>query len=196
MFGKTRMSNPLFSAPENGKIAYGCVFCISGKELYVACQLERLTDCIRARAVCQTKRYTIRGKTTLKNVVVFPGYVLFEAPESCDIFRFTQDDESLSVLTYTDGDWRLYGDDRTYAQWVFQYNGLIGLSKGYQIGDRVQIIDGPLKDIEGCITRIDRRNRSGQVTLRFGGRELKVWLGFEIIKEYSVNERSLASGDR
>ena len=38
--------------------------------------------------------------------------------------------------------------------------------------------------MEGNITRIDKRNRSGQVTINFAGREQKVWLGFDIVKEF------------
>ena len=31
------------------------------------------------------------------------------------------------------------------------------------------------------ISRIDRRGRSGQVTVRFNGRDIRLWLGFELV---------------
>lgn len=186
----------LLNMPKNQIFAYGCVFCMTGKEQLVAEYMEQQNTRVLARAVYQTKRHTKIGKTVLCNEVVLPGYVLFEAPADLDIKPTIPYDEAISLLTYSDGDWRLYGEDETYARWVFKHNGVIGLSKAYQVGDRIQIVEGPLKDIEGSITRVDRRNRSGQVNLTFGGKQIKVWLGFEIIEEFSANERAMASGDK
>lgn len=92
-------------------------------------------------------------------------------------------EENISILTYSDGDWQLYGDDEAYAKWIFQNEGLIGLSRVYRVGDRIQIVDGPLKDLEGHITRVDRRNKSGQVSIVFGGKTIKIWLGFNYIED-------------
>jgi transcription antitermination factor NusG len=50
-------------------------------------------------------------------------------------------------------------------------------------GERVRIASGPLKDLEGYIVRIDKRNRSGQVMLMFNNRTVKVWLGYEMIEK-------------
>lgn len=165
--------------------AFGCIFCPYGKEMHVAGTIERHQPRIRATAVRQTKRRTCKGLTTLHDEVILHGYVLFEAPEDTPVFQAIPKDEIISILTYTDGDWRLFGNDEDYARWVFRNNGLLGLSHAYQVGDRIQIIDGPLKDLEGQISRIDRRNRGGQVTLTFGGNTFKVWLGFDIVEEFT-----------
>lgn len=186
--------NRVLSEPKNRKVSYGCIFCVTGKERYIAEYMERCDPHIRARAVCQTKRFTSRGQTYTKNEVLLRGYVLFEAAEGLDIARALPRDDVIAVLRYADGEWRLLGADEDYARWVFRHDGLIGLSKAHQIGDHIHIIDGPLKDLEGKITRIDRRNRSGQVTICFGGKEIRVWLGFEIIEEQPVHERKLAAG--
>lgn len=42
-------------------------------------------------------------------------------------------------------------------------------------------MSGPLKDMEGKIRRVDRRGMSGQVVLSFCGKEIPVWLGFEMV---------------
>ena len=172
---------PLSGCADVRPIAYGCVFCQTGKEACIAKHIESQYPGVRARAVCQVKRHTVRGNTSLEQSVLLNGYVLMEAPTDIGFGRSNVIEEAISLLTYTDGDWQLYGEDESYARWVFRHNGLIGLSKAYKVGDQIQIVDGPLKDLEGAITRIDRRNRSGQVTLTFGGKQLKVWLGFEII---------------
>ena len=174
---------PFIDKPQNCNIAYGCLFCISGKELFVAESIERRSHFVQARAVCQTKRITKKGKTELCTNVVLHGYVMLKAIADLDINREIPQEGVISLLTYSDGNWCLFGEDEEYAKWVFKNDGVIGLSKAYTIGDRITIIDGPLKELEGRITRIDRRNKNGQVTIMFGGREIKVWLGFEIIEE-------------
>lgn len=176
------------------KMAYGCIFCLTGKEIAVAADIQRRCAQIRAIAVRQNKRFTHGGVTTLREVVLLYGYVLLEAPENAVLHEALKQVDSITILTDTDGDWRLYGKDEDYARWAFSYHGLIGLSRAYRVGEQIQIVDGPLKDLEGKISRIDRRNRSGQVTLQFWGKEIKVWLGFEIIEEHTANERPLASG--
>ena len=148
---------------------------------------------VRAKAVNQTRRHTCQGMTRLQNDVILRGYVFFETNADASINGLLPPNDILSVLSYSDGDWRLYGDDLEYAKWIFKYNGVLPLSKAYKIGDRIYIIDGPLKDLEGSITRIDKRNRSGQITLNFAGREQKVWLGFDIVKEFDGYDEAIGT---
>jgi transcription antitermination factor NusG len=77
----------------------------------------------------------------------------------------------------------LSGDDERYARWVFSQNGLIAMSEACLEGDRVRIVRGPLKDLEGQILKIDKRNRNGQVMLTFNNRIVKAWLGFEFVEK-------------
>ena len=166
------------------KKAYGCLFCITGKENVVANCIQIYNKNVLATAACQTMRHTSQGVTRLQNDVILKGYVFFETSADANIDDLLPPYDILSVLSYSDGDWRLFGDDLEYAKWIFKYNGVLPLSKAYKVGDRIYIIDGPLKDMESNITRIDKRNRSGQVTINFAGREQKVWLGFDIVKEF------------
>ena len=65
--------------------------------------------------------------------------------------------------------------------WLFRYDGLLSLSQAYRDGDRIRIISGPMKDVEGGIRRVDKRGMSGQVLLSFNDREIPTWLSFELI---------------
>ena len=49
-------------------------------------------------------------------------------------------------------------------------------------GDQIRIISSPLKDMEGKIKRVDKRGMSGQVILSFYGKDIPVWLGFELVR--------------
>jgi transcription termination/antitermination protein NusG len=162
--------------------AYGCVFCITGKEEVIANNI--LKDCpgVQATTVRQVKRKTVNGSTSLLTQIVFPGYVFLESePGNEYVFRIPKDG-ALKLLTTSNRSWQLYGSDERFARWVFSLNGLISLSKAYQEGDQVKVISGPLKDLEGYILRVDKRNQSGQVSLIFNNRMVKTWLGFEYVE--------------
>ena len=175
-------------------LAYGCVFCQAGKETFVAQYMQEHNPCMQATAVCQTKRFTRMGKTTLQNEVMLRGYVLFQT-RGCQCASVAlPPDIIVHLLTYSDGHWQMYGDDERYAQWVFRHNGLIGLSQARKIGNSIHIIKGPLKDMEARITRIDSRNRNGQVTITMGGRTLTFWLGFYLAEDIAEDARSLDAG--
>lgn len=88
----------------------------------------------------------------------------------------------IKILTVDKGTWQLAGQDERFAKWLFKYDGLLNFSKAYREGERIKIVSGPLKDMEGQIKRIDKRGRSGQVILQFGGISTKVWLGFDLIE--------------
>lgn len=168
------------SAP--ARKAYGCVFCMTGKEDIVAGNIEKNCPGVRATMVRQVKRRTVKGITSLVTQTVFPGYVFLEAePGNAHVFRIPGDG-AYKLLTTSDRTWQLYGSDERFVRWVFARNGLIPLSKAYREGDRVRVISGPLKDLEGYILRVDKRNRSGQVALMFHNRTVKAWLGFELVE--------------
>lgn len=168
---------------QNIERSFGCVFCLTGKEVLVAQAIEVFCREARARAVCQEKRFSSGGQITVRDEVMIKGYVFFVVPRDIEISKVVPPDDLIKPLTYSGGDWRLSGEDEEYAKWIFKYDGTLCFSKAYQIGDRIEIIDGPLKDLEGQITKIDKRNQNGQVTFQFAGREQKLWLGFEVIKK-------------
>ena len=162
--------------------SFGCVFCLTGQEHMAARSVERDWDIVKARPVSVLKWRTERGRKWLESQVVYPSYVFFEADETFEPHG-RMPDGCLKVLRSTDDDWRLAGYDKWFAGWLLDQDGEIGLSKARQAGDRIQIQQGPLKDLEGCIVKVDKRGRSGQVKLNVNGRTLCVWLGFELLDD-------------
>lgn len=163
--------------------SYGCIYCVTGKEETVARGIEKFSPGIRATPVRQINRKTIGGHTSLIEQVAFPGYVFLEVEPVCEpLYKLPR--ENLKALLMTpNSSWKLSGDDERFAKWLFSLDGLITLSKAFMEGERVRIASGPLKDLEGCITRIDKRNRSGQVMLMFNNHAVTVWLGYEMIEK-------------
>lgn len=170
---------------EESERAYGCLFCTTGKEMLVAEQLQQVCPEVHAITARQEKHKSLGGKKTKQEVIMLPSYVFFEAPVDMQPHACFPRESIIRVLTTLDGCWQLAGDDERFVHWLFQRNGLLGFSKAYQEGERIRIISGPLKDLEGRIRRIDRRGRSGQVIMEFNGKTISVWLGFDLIDPMS-----------
>ncbi len=168
------------SACHNDKV-YGCIFCTTGKEDLVARYIETANPNIRALPVRQQKRKKVDKHTSIVEEICFPGYVFIEADVGSSILLATNISCMIKLLSSKTKDWKLYGDDEAFARWIFARSGIISFSKGYKEGDRIKISSGPLKDLEGHIVRIDKRNKNGQVSLTFHDRVIKAWLGFELI---------------
>ena len=167
---------------KEGKRCYGCLFCTTGKERLVSRGIETTCPGVRTLIARQEKHKTVQGKKFRETVPLLPGYVFFQAECSAEPYATFPREHVLRLLTTGENrQWQLVGEDEKFAAWLFQCDGLLGFSKAYKEQDRIRIVSGPLKDLEGQILRIDRRGRSGQVALEFNGRRVKVWLGFELI---------------
>lgn len=165
--------------------AYGCVFCTTGKERQVAGFIQTACPGVRALTMRQTKYRTHNKVKTREDAIVLPSYVFFSASPDLEPRLCFPRQELIRVLTHDGGQWQLAGEDERFAKWLFQYDGLLGFSKAYKEGDKIRIVSGPLKDMEGKIIRVDRRGCSGQVVLSFRGKDIPVWLGFEYIDALS-----------
>lgn len=170
----------LEQAEDAGQRAYGCLFCTTGKEMAVARMMMHACSDVKATAARQVKHKSEQGQKSKIEAVILPSYVFFEAPTDMKSLSWVPTEEVIRVLTY-DGDWRLAGEDERFAQWLFRYDGLLSFSTAYREGERIRIISGPLKDMEGQITRIDKRGRSGQVAVTFNNRTVRLWLGFDLV---------------
>ena len=169
--------------PDEPGRAYGCIFCITGKEAAVADRIQKTCSDVRAIVARQHKIKSVQGKKHIEEIALFPGYVFFNASTDLEVASLFPKENTFAILKTELGDWRLYGADARFAQWLFSYDGLISFSKAYQEGDRIRIISGPLKDLEARITHIDKRNESGKVAIQFCNREISAWLGFEIVEK-------------
>lgn len=163
-------------------LAYGCLFCITGKEQGVAEQIQATCPNVRATTMRQMKYRTCKKVKTREEAILLPSYVFFEAPSSMEPSIEFPMQNVIRVLSMDSGIWQLQGEDERFVRWLFQYDGLLGFSKAYKEGDRIRIISGPLKDMEGKIRRVDKRGMSGQVILSFYGKDVPVWLGFELVR--------------
>lgn len=162
--------------------SFGCLFCITGKEQSIVDQIQTSCPDVRATAMRQLKYRMCKKVKTQEEAILLPSYVFFEAPSTMEPSVEFPRQNIIRILSTDDGMWQLQGEDERFVKWLFQYDGLLGFSQAYKENDRIRIISGPLKDMEGKIKQVDKRGKSGQVVLSFYGKEISVWLGFELIE--------------
>lgn len=162
-------------------LALGCIFCKTGRE-EAAARLLNTTPLMRHAFVPKKVEHrSEKGIRSTAQKVLFPGYVFFQAePDWCPSLLLYHVDYIHRILM-KDGSWHLHGDDAQLVQWLMEHDGLLGMSKAYREGTRVIIKSGPLKELEGIITKVDRHNRNGMVTLDLFGRKTNVWLPFDFV---------------
>lgn len=173
------------NANDKDGINYGCIFCSVGYELETARLLEEIWEDTTVRAATVIKRRSCKGIKRTETEVMLKGYVFFRTHNDAVLPFMPMPQHVHKLLKSSEGDWRLAGRDRQFADWLLRYNGEIGFSQARKVGDRVQMVNGPLKDMEGSIIKIDKRNQSGCVELVINNRSIKVWLGFELLADNS-----------
>ena len=160
-----------------------CLFCNTGKE-------EQIVRLIQIKGWGKAL-FPQRIKTMFKNgawtEVVFPllpGYVfVFSDGEEDRSAEFLRLGHVIRVLTYGGGSDTLMGRDLEFADWLWSLNGRIEVMQAVQIGDRIEIVDGVFKRLQGTITKMDRRRRTVRVSLETEGTPKQIWLAYEIIEK-------------
>lgn len=156
---------------------FGCIFCKTGSEISLVNTLRQVDPSVEVMVVTQKKLKSEKGKVREVEQIMFPGYIFFKTEqEKSPYFRYPH---VLRVLRGSQEDWALRGSDEQFARWVFKYDGVIGESKAYKVGDEVRIHSGPLKDWEGHIIKVDRKRRTGQVEVQLDDRVWRIWLTFD-----------------
>lgn len=160
----------------NYKIAC-CVYCYMGCED----QFSQLVnnDNVTVIVPYRIRREKRRGKWEEKKIKMMPGYAFIYSDEMAFIVKAIRGNK-VHILSYSENDWILHGKDLEFAQMIFENDGIIGVSEAIHEQNKVRIVNGPLKEIEGMIIQINRRHMLAKVELKIG---LMVWLSYEWIDE-------------
>lgn len=159
---------------------YGCLFIRPGQETKAIPYMDNMLE-ICAIGLERTYYRSVNGIRHTERQRLMPGYLFFRAQELPPPELIRKIPGFIRTLRYQSGEWELSGSDRSFAEYVFEKNGLFGVSKACKIGDRIRLIDGPLKDYEGAILKLDRHRKNGLVELSCHGRSFRVWLPFDIV---------------
>lgn len=192
-----------FMEEERVRCSRGCFFCKSGKEADVVRHFNITFPDGKAIVPTRTKIRRTREATIEEHVPLLPGYVFFKIKEegtpalgSVDavlqaLLEFSRINSILKLLRYSDGKWRLFGSDNLFAEMLFKTEGNIGLSQAYfDKGDRIRILNGFLKDYEGYITSVNRKNKTVEVTVNLQGKKVIMRLGYELVEPADSTTKS------
>ena len=178
-------------------VCRGCFFCKSGKEKDVVRSFEAMFPDSKAIAPTRSRYRRVKDGTIEEKTPLLPGYVFFVADTvsagATDGFqqalqRFVRHDNVLRLLRYTDGSWQLQGYDDAFAKMLFDADGNIGVSQAcFDVGKRIRILSGFLKDHEASIVRVNRKTGSVEIKLDFQGKTMSMKLGFELVEPVEAN---------
>lgn len=155
------------------------LFTLSGKETNLCEELINKYDDLYALVLRRMVHRSDHGRKWDEESVLIKGYVFIYLPKNYDIKNIKSDNNPFRLLNWKQDLGRLYGEDKRYAKWVLEQDGLIGVSKAIKVNERVKIVEGPLKEFEGYIIDYSKRNRNCLVEVEFMGRTITTWLPFE-----------------
>lgn len=162
---------------------YGCFFCRTGSELQVAQEIEQILPMATAIVPSKLRTRKVNGKLTEEKIPLFPGYVFARMISERHMYDLLQKRQIFNILTDSEGDWKLKGSDRAFAEELYKCGGVLGFSKAYyDVDDRIHVTEGPLANYNGQILRVNRHHKTAEVLISFQRISMRVWLGFELIE--------------
>lgn len=157
-----------------------CLFCCSGKENSVIKMLKNEGFSAIAPTVIHWTGGAAQPRKAARRLI--PGYVFFDAEQEPHWDRILKDSAVLKLLSYGDGEYALRGADLDFIEWIKKNSGVIEMSSAVRVGSMIEFIDGPLKNLNGRITKVNKSRR--QVQVSFGadnGIVSRVWCSMEFV---------------
>lgn len=132
-----------------------------------------------------------RGKIVHRISPLFPGYVFVESE------NLLGDLDLYWTLRTTKGFIRFLGDnkkptpisekDLSLLRHFISFGEVADTSRvTFDENDRIVVIEGPLKGLEGQIERVDKRKGRARISLEMCNSSFHIYLGFEIIERVST----------
>ena len=160
-----------------------CAFCSTGKEELTAQIIQRIMPVVALtpKLLCCEKH---KEQWVEHTRALLPGYLFLYADADTQLdFRLLYSlSDVYRVLTYEDQSSALRGADSEFARWIRAEGGIIGKSNALREGDRIHVVDGPLKLFEGAIKKVNKQRKRALVEVNFHGICNHVWMPFEWVK--------------
>lgn len=124
---------------------------------------------------------------------LLPGYVFIITDQPLYVYNELKKIPLLTKLLGREGenfirledkeiDWLEKLTDTTKGNGSFE----IGLSKvGFSEGEKVQIVEGPLADLEGYVKKINLHKRQAELEVELMGRKMIIYLGIDFVEKQS-----------
>lgn len=179
---------------ERHSVSYYCISVRAGcEELFrrkAQELLERAESGLRGTIILLKKRMRLkRGKEY--DDLFFPGYLFLETEET--------DSARLRVLSGVDGFYRflpenknvqrLRNADLDIVKTILKYGGTVGIIPAeFDKDDRIVLLSGPFRDLQGKVIAVNRRNRRVNIQLDFMNGARIVDLSYEEVRKAENTE--------
>lgn len=164
-----------------------CIFCKSGLETTIAKNINKVIKNIEAIVPTKVIKEKRNGKWEDKKQVLFPGYIFLYGEDEMDYSIRDRAFNVYKILRYENGAFELMGEDYQYAMWVYRHKGIIDTSRVLTEGKNVKVIEGPLLDFSGKITKLDKHKKKVWVEIDFYGEKKIISLSVECISVSDCN---------
>ena len=157
-----------------------CIFCEYLQESKVEKYLKKIG--LKVISTLVERNIIKNGKLVKELRSIIPGYVFFENNKEPDWNEICKLKYIFYPLHYTDNEKRLRDKDLQFVKWLKENNGIIKISNVMEIGKKLKIMDGPLKELEGKTVKINKRQKC--VGIKLDGDVIKniIWLSYEVKK--------------
>jgi len=151
------------------------------KQHIVAHEIPKFFPCKAINPIVIKRKWT---GSTYKEITysLMPGYIFLFSNERMEPRKVRTLDGVLKVLQYDDGAYALTAEDERLARWLALYDGTIGVSQAVRAGDRIQVVQGPLKDNIGRVTKVDKRRQRAKVEFQFNDTVFSAWMDFDWVE--------------
>lgn len=166
----------------------------SSEQSFIQKASAKIENCpIKPRFILLKRSMIIRrqGKMIKEELPLFPGYVFLEnyTEIGADViekirsvkgfYRFLNSNTDITPLT---------GSSLDIVRHFLNLGEVAESSKVYfDENDRIVIAEGPLKGLEGCIIKVDKRKRRAKIKVDFNDNEMIFDLSFDIIEKGNKN---------
>ena len=126
----------------------------------------------------------LKGQWVRLKEVLFPGYLFFISDHVDELAgQLKNIPEFAKILGTEQIPIALAPHETEFLQKHMNRDKVLEMSLGFLVGDRLVVMEGPLKDYEGKIVHIDRHKRLATLEIEFFGRIVKMKVGVEVVRK-------------
>lgn len=155
-----------------------CLYCQNKNEELLAEKIGRAYG-VETIFPLREKLIWLNGESTTNYIPLTPGYIFLYSsqPVSSDKLEFIKRYDT--ILEYGDGTSELSGGDKTYADWIYRYRGLMKASDAVRntTMKKLDFVNGPLREVPS-ISSVDARKRLAFFRWPFMGKPRRLALSF------------------
>ena len=153
-----------------------CLYCETQRCTAIAEHIEERykIKCISPRII---QRKWVKGECLEQIHNWLPGYIFLYSEEELRPFF-----DIRGIRRWLNRE-DLKGNDLSFAQMIYNCDGVMGIVSLAEVGDRC-VVDDPLwAGMEGRVVKLDRGRKRCCIEFTFDGVVRTVWVGYEIVKK-------------